>query len=392
MVLRPVGSYYTGREKQLAVIGRAFEDNTFFSQKRLVIYGLGGSGKTELALKYAERHQDKYWGVFFVDGTSRKHALGSYMEVATIGGVEPNDKAAKNWLTTRALPWLLIVDNVDDEAVDLDDLLPPGTKGSVLITSQNPAHKTYGNVGQRYLGLELMEKEEAIELVLKAAEEPSPWTLPVKDSANVICQALGYLPLTLVHAAKAILNGLCSWSGTSGYLTFYERETDRIRRERLRRRDGSPSRSTFEDDDNLNVLSSYEILYQSLESSQEEKFKDAVDLLHIFSYLHFQNIRFDTFMDAALNQLKEAEQQKIDLQEDKELQAKLVKPRRRSWITWRKELSLALMTYSETPAPLPMVLRNAGNLSRRAFESEVHVRLSKALGVLVKRSLVMKQD
>ena len=93
----------------------AFEQTRYPSQKIFVVYGLGGSGKMELALKYAEGHMPNFWGVFLVDGSSRKNASGSYAEIAKIGGVEPNEKAAKNWLATRALPWLLIIDNADDK-------------------------------------------------------------------------------------------------------------------------------------------------------------------------------------------------------------------------------------------------------------------------------------
>lgn len=79
--------------------------------------------------------------------------MSSYAEIATLGGVEPNEKAAKNWLTTRALPWLLIIDYVDDEEINIEELLPPGPKGCVLVTTRNPAHVTYGNAGERYLEL-----------------------------------------------------------------------------------------------------------------------------------------------------------------------------------------------------------------------------------------------
>src|SRR6195952_80673 len=111
----------------------AFEDTSHPGQKRFVIYGLGGSGKTELALKYAENYMQQFWGVFLVDGSSRKAASGSYLNIAKIGGVEPNENAAKNWLTTRASRWLLIIDNVDDEEVQLEELLPVGTNGSILV-------------------------------------------------------------------------------------------------------------------------------------------------------------------------------------------------------------------------------------------------------------------
>ena len=376
----------------MATIEAAFEDETHVGQKRFIIYGLSGSGKTELALKYAEDHLNKFWGVFFVDGSSRQSASGSYTEIATIGGLEPNEKAAKHWLTTRDLPWLLIIDNVDDDEVQLDDLLPPGTKGCILITSRNPAHRAYGTVGKRYIELHLMAKEEANELILRAAEEPSPWPVSVKDAANAICHALGFLPLALVHAAKAILLGLCSWTG---YLTYNERQRDRIRRGRLQQRARSPSknrRNLTEGDDSMNVFSTYEILYQSMQSLEEEKFQDAIELLHVFSYMHFQNLRLDILISAAMNPLKEATQREKEAEEEKALRQKAPKQKPKSWSMWLRELKLGLRIYLDTPPPLPRALKRTTGLPHDAFEGEVHVRLSEALGVLMKRSLIAKQS
>ncbi|KAF2799625.1 hypothetical protein K505DRAFT_265415 [Melanomma pulvis-pyrius CBS 109.77] len=386
---RSVKSFYTGRETEMATLKAAFDDSTYSGQKRFVIYGLGGSGKTELALKYAEDSQHDYWGVFFVDGSSRKSATGSYSEIAKTGGVEPNEKAAKNWLATRDLPWLLIIDNVDDDKVRLEELLPPGTKGCILVTSRNPAHISYGTVGDMALELLPMDKDEANVLILRAANEPSPWTQSLSDSASVICRALGFLPLALVHAGKAIMSGLCAWGE---YLTFYDKQTRLIRRAR---RDKSRSRSAKrfqEDEDGMNVFSSYEIIYQSLEVSQEQRFQDAVELLHVFSYFHFQNIRLDILIRAATNPLKEAREMKKQSEADEEVQKRISKSKSKSWSSWFRELAVRGVRYLDTSPPLPSALKNPSGISEKHFEEEVDVRLRRALVVLVARSLVMKQD
>ena len=375
----------------MADLNAAFEDASP-GQKRFVIYGLGGSGKTELAFKYAEDHQAKYWGVFFVDGSSRKNATASYLEIATIGGVEPNERAAKTWLMTPDAPWLLIVDNVDDEEVRLDDLLPQGTKGNILITSRNPGLRSYGNVGKRYVELQTMEKEEANELILRAAEEPSPRPLSIQNAATQICQALGYLPLALVHAARAILENICSWGG---YLAYYERQTQHIQRQRLyqRSRSSSRNRKGFEEvADNMNVFSSYEILYQSLEASQEERCQDAVELLQVFSYLHYQNIRLETLIRAAINPFKEATYEKTAAQEESAIQDKLSRPKRKTWSQRLREMTFMLQIYTNARPPLPAALRNPDGFTQSVLEDEVHIRLGKALAVLTRRSLVMRQD
>ncbi|KAI0122394.1 hypothetical protein F4814DRAFT_458068 [Daldinia grandis] len=387
-ILRGANSFYTGRRSQMDVLRGAFHDQTYSGQKRFVIYGLGGSGKTELTLKYAEMHRNDYWGVFFIDGSSRDRVFSSYAEIAAIGGVGPNEKAAKNWLTTRTLPWLLIIDNVDEEEVQLEDMVPPGEKGCILITSRNPAHKRYGTVGERYLELNPMEKNEANELILKAAEEPSPWSKAVVDCATTICHALGFLPLALVYAASAILEGISDWKG---YLNTYDKYVNKIRRD-YRHQNRSQSNSKSYLGKSMNVFSSYEILYHSLKRPEQE-FQDAIDLLHVFSYFHFQNIRLDILENAASNPFKEERERKCEQKRDQSRIQTLPTPSRKTLSTLLREATFWLKReYFWTPIPLPAALRKLNSMSQAAFEGEVHIRLTKALGILTGRSLIIRQD
>lgn len=393
VISRPVRDYFTGRKAQLCVLDAAFNDPTQATQQRFVIYGLSGSGKTELAFKYAERARNKFWGVFFVDGSSRKNASSSYADIATLGGAEPNEKAGKNWLMICAYPWLLIIDNVDEEEVDVDQLLPPGAKGCILITTRNPRLTVYGNAGTSSLELLVMEPDEAEVLLTQAAEEPRPLTKLLADSAFSICQALGYLPLALVQAAKAILTDICKWPE---YLTFWDRQMKRIRRTKYasnRSRSRSRDWERADNDDNsFNVFSTYEVLYESLELSPKQKCKDAVELLHVFSFFHFQNIRLDVLISAAINTLKEKEQRGKDEELEKELHGKLATPPRKPWLMFLRELRYFVNTKFAMPAPLPNVLRNRDGLNLRELEVEVKDRLRYALSVLVERSLVTRQD
>lgn len=61
---------------------------------------------------------------------------------------------------------------------------------------------------------------EASHLLLKAANLPLPWETQTRSSAARIAETLGYLPLALIHAGKAIMNGLCPFIN---YLDFYSR-------------------------------------------------------------------------------------------------------------------------------------------------------------------------
>ncbi|KAF3767824.1 hypothetical protein M406DRAFT_328878 [Cryphonectria parasitica EP155] len=385
---RSIRGCYTGREKEMSILKASIADTSLPGQKRFVIYGLAGSGKTELAVKYAEDNLQLYWGVFFVDASSRKNAAASFAEIAKRGGFEANEGAGKNWLTTVTAPWLLLVDNADDDEVPLGDLFPVGPKGTILITSRNPAHRSEGTAGQRSLELRPMEEEEANELILRAAEEPSPWPKSITDMARSICRALGFLPLALVQAGKAILAELCSWSN---FIPYYERQLASVRRGRHQRQHSRHRMLQTDDDDRLNVFVTYEILYGSLVASQDERFQDAVELLQVFSYLHFQNIPLELFVNAAIDPLREAREDQRMAQEEAELVKKLDGVKQPGWSLWFREQVLQLVARLDRP-PILSALKNLDGLSEAHLEEEVRDRLGRALSVLISRSLIMKQS
>lgn len=393
-VSRPSNSIYTGRGNELQVIGKAFPTSyspDSHTQWRFIIQGAPGSGKTELALKYAEEFMKYYWGVFWVDASTRANATQSYADIAKVGGVEPNENSAKHWLASRAYPWLLIIDNADDDEVRLEELFPPGHGGCVLITTRNPAHVSCGTAGQKYLVLGQMKSDEARDLLLLAANEPQPWKPNAVELGMAICKHLHFLPLAIVHAGKAIVSGLCS---LANYINFFEGHAKRIRRER-RRLDRSTSRGRLrrvEDEDNMAAFGSYEILFQSLEGAamESEKFGDALQILQVFSYMHFQNIRLDTFIHAAVNPLRESVEAAEQQRKEDELVRRLGLHARLSWRAWIQDILRRISARLALPPVLPEALKNPEDLDADELKSEVDARVRQALKILVSRSLVTK--
>ncbi|KAK7988088.1 FAD binding domain-containing protein [Apiospora arundinis] len=220
---------YVGHEEQLKKIEDALDQVTSVSpmQKRFVIQGQPDSGKTELALRYAIEHKAHYWGVFWVDASSRDTAEQSYITLAKEFGENLTEQAAKQFLSSRELihPWLLIIDNADDHDLSLEELSPTGDKDSIFVTTRNQEHIGYGNAGSRSLELNKMENEDAKELLLTTAEEPRR-TEGILGYASRICEHLCYLPLALVYAGKAIYyQGL----RLSQYIEHCDKEAMRIR-------------------------------------------------------------------------------------------------------------------------------------------------------------------
>jgi len=84
------------------------------SQRRFVIFGLGGSGKTQFCCKFAQDNRQRFWGIFWIDASSDENAEHTFARIAEIGGVEPNERAAKSWLSSLEYPWLLVIDEFDE--------------------------------------------------------------------------------------------------------------------------------------------------------------------------------------------------------------------------------------------------------------------------------------
>ncbi len=149
------------REDELGEIHKALGGNG--SRHTVVLHGLGGIGKTQLAIVYAKRHKDNYSAIFWLNIKDEDSLRQSFAAVAkqilreypsarglsTIDMKNSDDTidAVKAWLSlpynTR---WLMIYDNYDNPklasnkdptAVDITKYLPEAYQGSVLITTRS---------------------------------------------------------------------------------------------------------------------------------------------------------------------------------------------------------------------------------------------------------------
>ncbi|KAJ5342532.1 Tetratricopeptide-like helical [Penicillium brevicompactum] len=355
-----VSSYYTGRQKQLEqlkhTLGVSKSRERQDHQRRFVIHGLGGSGKTQFCSKFAQDNREHFWGIFWIDGSSYENAKHSYAEIGKVGGVEPNEKAAKNWLSSLQQPWLLLIDNADDPEVDVTQFFP-GVK-----------------VGSGFFHFESLEVEEASDLLLAAAVFPRPWEVATREYARKAAQILGYLPLALIHAGKAVLERLCS---LSEYPDYYQRTWDRIRRSRSR----SNSRGhEIEHMSDMSVYSSYEMIYLGLESKDDFESKDALELLKIFSFFHWENIEFDFIKNAALNPRREQEDRRAKQRAEK---PRAIHKRPKTWnMVFREWAGTIIEPLTRPILVLPAVLRDEDDQPFYEYRLRGALSLLERLGML----------
>jgi hypothetical protein len=164
------------------------------------LYGMGGVGKTQLALKYSHEYRDSYAGVWWFRAETEVTLQSDARDTCQATGVsiaegELPTTAIMRWLERQQQPWLLVFDNVEYDQGGKHATLPASflqlRYHHALITSRYPA---WGGIA------------EAIELTTWSDAEGADFLsarLPRAPRANLqrLSRLLGGLPLALEQAA-----------------------------------------------------------------------------------------------------------------------------------------------------------------------------------------------
>ena len=219
--------YFTGREHLLSSLHRALTAaNTVTLSQTRAISGLGGIGKTQIAIEYAYRYAREYEAVLWVQADSPELLVSEFARLAQtldLPDKEEQDQwrivsAVKRWLQDHT-GWLLILDNADDPT-SIADFLPRGVSGATLVTTRS---QVTGKIA-RNLFMEKMEMSEGIRFVLRRAtllsdDEPlETVSAATRRAARQLVEELDGLPLALDQAGAHIEETGCS---LSEYLALY---------------------------------------------------------------------------------------------------------------------------------------------------------------------------
>jgi hypothetical protein len=164
----------------------------------VALCGLGGTGKTSLAVEFAYRHLAEVgvaWQLAAEDATVLAAGFGELAaQLGAQGMADARDPVAAVHavLAMFATPWLLIFDNAEDLAA-VATFLPPAGSGRVLITSQNPNWSH-----DQALHVPLLGAEVAAGLLVSRTNDPD------RQSARDLAGELGGLPLALEQAAAYV--------------------------------------------------------------------------------------------------------------------------------------------------------------------------------------------
>ncbi len=291
--------FFTGREEILEALHiqlGAYQAVSLTQSSAL--HGLGGVGKTQIALEYVYRHALEYGAVFWIGAETSESIVSGLLRIAEVlqlPGRDDKDQqrvvaAVQHWLTTHS-QWLLIWDNVEDLGV-LDRFLPSARQGAVLLTTRRQA---LGTLAQG-IDLSPMEHEEGMLFLLRRAKvlEPEATHEHLQQlavsvpgeyvAAEKLVSALGGLPLALDQAGAYIDETGCS---VSDYLQRYEQQHAYL----------LDRRGSLRGDHPHSVAATFRLSMEQIEREQSS----AADLLRVCALLHAEAIPEELFVEGAVH-------------------------------------------------------------------------------------------
>ncbi|KZL84224.1 kinesin light [Colletotrichum incanum] len=257
------------------------------SEKRFALVGLGGLGKSQVAIQFAHQvnastkatFEDSYRSIAEVLALPRRHDPG--VNVLAL---------LRDWLQKEDVsPWLMIVDNADDieilfsktngqkdQPMPIASYLPKTDNGKILVTSRSwdAAEKLTGN-GKMIFRVLTMEEAQALQLLQNKLNQDVD-----EDDALRLVHTLGCIPLAVNQAAAYIhkrsrvtiqsyLDELQKSEKRKGTLLLSDRGD-------IRRYDGVSN----------SVVLTWQLTFEQIKREQPR----AANLLSLMSYFHAQNI------------------------------------------------------------------------------------------------------
>ena len=214
---RPV--FLAGREELLAELGGRLARDASAGPRVVALTGLGGAGKTSVALEYAHRQLSEVTVAWQFPAEDPAVLAAGFGELAVqLGAAERGDPVAAvhGVLAASPAPWLLIFDNAPGRA-SVAAFVPPAGPGRVLITSRNQIWPP----GQA-LQVPVLDLQVAAEFLVSRTGNLD--RRAVRDLAG----ELGGLPLALEQAAAYVQ---ASGDPLAGYLaSFRQRRADLLGR------------------------------------------------------------------------------------------------------------------------------------------------------------------
>ncbi|KAL3465971.1 hypothetical protein BJX64DRAFT_284904 [Aspergillus heterothallicus] len=264
---------FMGRTDEVHQMQECFDSSG--SRRSLVVWGLSGSGKTQLALHYITLYRDMYRSVLWIDSSSTAKIYASMERLGAQLQVDRQERSVVElvieWLE-KETSWIMVFDGVpgaydvdDHEDFDIRRYFPACGHGHiVLVTTSSDLHVRLGLPDVQLQGL---EERTGSEILLRCAGVSAPEHAG-RLRAMAISRKLGGLPLALEQAGAFLSYGTVRMSDFNRQ--FEARFLDRTLKTPLKKYVGSYEKG-------CTLWTVFEMLYEVL----CQRSPDAIKLLHL---------------------------------------------------------------------------------------------------------------
>ncbi|WP_260610303.1 FxSxx-COOH system tetratricopeptide repeat protein, partial [Streptomyces sp. WAC06614] len=190
----PKNPNFTGRESLLAAVESQLRSDETAAVLPHALHGMGGVGKSQLAIEYIYRHSHEYNVIWWIPAERESLILGALVDLARALNLEVGPQANTAVPAVREAlrtgrpheNWLLVFDNAEDIET-VRGYFPTGGPGKIIVTSRN---RDWERVAAP-LTVNVFEREESIALLQRRARDLS------YEDADRLAEALGDLPLAI---------------------------------------------------------------------------------------------------------------------------------------------------------------------------------------------------
>ncbi|KAM0164160.1 hypothetical protein ACHAPG_000911 [Botrytis cinerea] len=295
----PEATQFVAREKELSEMHKLLKDHS--SRSCVILHGLGGIGKTQLAISYTRRHKEKYTAIFWLNANDEDSLNLSFRDIAqqvlryhpstTMLSSIDLDKdldqvvsVVKNWLDSpQNTRWLMIYDNLDNpktsnnpdnSAVDIRQFLPRSDHGSIIITTRSSQVRQGIQINVQ----KLLDIKEGLEIVSNMSGRKG---IEEDPDAIALVKELDGLPLALSTAGIYLEHVATSFSD---YLQLYKTSW-------LKLHTTSPLLDSYVD---RTLYTTWQITFDRIQQQNPA----SAQLLKLWAYFYREDLWFDLLRHA----------------------------------------------------------------------------------------------
>ncbi|CAG8983215.1 hypothetical protein HYALB_00004043 [Hymenoscyphus albidus] len=295
---------FVGRTDILAKIELAFNSSQDCGSHVVVLRGMGGQGKSQIALEYCRRAKEEGMNaIFWIDATSEVTVRTSFQNIAeklVRNGEFVTDSEMVHYVVEKLrgwqAPWLMVFDNYDDLTGfnNVREFLPECNGRQIIVTSRHPSSEALPHDAVSKILIEGLADDDALDLFWRASHAGKRnFDVDEIAEAKRVVHTLSSHPLAITQAGSYVKQQNIR---IGDFMDHYGSKRENLLHDTpLPPHYGKENHSEAEKETYINVFTTSELSLCSFMESMKDG-REKAHLLILFAFFHLGNISEDLFV------------------------------------------------------------------------------------------------